>query len=74
MASLLYDVAAVSSGYEVDDPGAFAKRVVALMSGEDLAATVADAPAAPEPEAAAAAAAPAEEAVESVEAEIIEPE
>jgi len=73
MASLLYDVAAVSSGYEVDDPGAFAKRVVALMSGEDLAATVADAPApAPEPEAAAAA--PAEEAVESVEAEVIEPE
>ena len=43
------------------------------MSGEDLAATVADAPApAPEPEAAAAA--PAEEAVESVEAEVIEPE
>ena len=73
MASLLYDVAAVSSGYEVDDPGAFAKRVVALMSGEDLAATVADAPApAPEPEAAAAA--PAEVAVESVEAEVIEPE
>ena len=72
MASLLYDVAAVSSGYEVDDPGAFAKRVVALMSGEDLAATVADAPAAPEPEADAAA--PAEEAVESVEAEVIEPE
>ena len=73
MASLLYDVAAVSSGYEVDDPGAFAKRVVALMSGEDLAATVADAPApAPEPEADAAA--PAEEAAESVEAEVIEPE
>lgn len=45
-AELLYDVAAVSSGYELTDPTAFAKRVVALMSdGEtalaDLVATVA---------------------------------
>ncbi len=32
-AQLLYDVAAVASGYEVADPGAFAKRVVAMMSG-----------------------------------------
>jgi HSP90 family molecular chaperone len=34
-AELLYDVAAVSSGYEVKDPAAFAKRVVKLMSGDD---------------------------------------
>ena len=39
-AELLYDVAVVSSGYELDDPSAFAKRVVALMEGgeEGLAA------------------------------------
>jgi len=41
-AELLYDVAAVSSGYELSDPGAFAKRVVALMgSGEEGLAAVA---------------------------------
>merc|ERR1719379_1836211 len=35
-AELLFDVAAVSSGYELTDPSAFAKRVVALMgSGEE---------------------------------------
>ena len=32
-AELLYDVAAVASGYELTNPGAFAKRVVALMEG-----------------------------------------
>jgi len=32
-AALLFDVAAVSSGYEVTDPAGFAKRVVTLMSG-----------------------------------------
>merc|ERR1719375_2263582 len=38
-AELLYDVAAVSSGYELSDPAAFAKRVVALMAnGEDALA------------------------------------
>ena len=31
-ASLLYDVAAVSSGYEIKDPADFAKRVVSLMA------------------------------------------
>ena len=43
-AELLYDVAAVSSGYEISDPAAFAKRVVALMSGGDdaLAALATD--------------------------------
>ena len=30
--TLLYDVAAMASGYEVSDPAAFAKRVVQLMS------------------------------------------
>eukprot|EP00967_Tisochrysis_lutea_P098339 scaffold145130_cov31-Tisochrysis_lutea.AAC.3 len=34
-ATLLYDVAAVSSGYEVADPSGFASRVVRLMIGED---------------------------------------
>ena len=34
-AELLYDVAAVSSGYELGDTAAFAKRIVALMSGGD---------------------------------------
>uniref|UniRef100_A0A7S2MDC2 Histidine kinase/HSP90-like ATPase domain-containing protein n=1 Tax=Haptolina brevifila TaxID=156173 RepID=A0A7S2MDC2_9EUKA len=32
-AELIYDVAAVSSGYELSDPSSFAKRVVALMDG-----------------------------------------
>jgi len=34
-ARLLYEVAAVSSGYEVQDPAGFAKRVVKLMAGDD---------------------------------------
>jgi len=38
--TLLYDVAAMTSGYEVSDPAAFAKRVVQLMS---VGATVSDA-------------------------------
>jgi len=44
-AELLYDVASVSSGYELADSAAFAKRVVALMSGGDeaLAAMAAEA-------------------------------
>jgi len=41
-ATLLYDVAAVSSGYEVADPAAFAARVVRLMTGEEPTAVVAD--------------------------------
>ena len=42
-AELLYDVAAVSSGYELGDTAAFAKRVVALMSGgDDALAALAD--------------------------------
>ena len=50
-AELLYDVASVSSGYELNGPAAFAKRVVALMaSGDDglaelLAEMKSDAPA-----------------------------
>jgi heat shock protein beta len=32
-AELLYDVAAVSSGYELAEPATFAKRIVALMGG-----------------------------------------
>jgi len=44
-AELLYDVAAVSSGYELDDPAAFAKRVVALMEdGEEALAAVSPPP------------------------------
>merc|ERR1719311_1512962 len=36
-ASLVFDVAAVSSGYEIKDTGAFATRVIALMSeGVDM--------------------------------------
>jgi len=31
-AELLYEVAVVSSGYEIADPGAFAKRITALMA------------------------------------------
>jgi HSP90 family molecular chaperone len=41
-ATLLYDVAAVSSGYEVADPAAFASRVVRLMTGDEPAAVVTD--------------------------------
>ena len=56
---LLYDVAAISSGYELSDPAAFTKRVIALMgSGEaglaalaTEAAAAAPEPAAPEAEA-----------------------
>ena len=40
-AELLYDVAAVASGYELTNPGAFASRVVALMEGgEDALAAL----------------------------------
>jgi len=35
-ARLLYDVAAVSSGYEIKDAAAFSRRVVQLMAGEAL--------------------------------------
>jgi len=38
--TLLYDVAAMTSGYEVGDPAAFAKRVISLMSND---VTVSDA-------------------------------
>ena len=31
-ASLVFDVASVSSGYEIKDTGAFATRLIALMS------------------------------------------
>ena len=73
-AELLYDVAAVASGYELTNPGAFAKRVVALMEGgeESLAAlealeaaAVASAEAAAVSEAAPPAAADAEAEVET---------
>ena len=52
-ASLLYDVAAVSSGYEIKDPADFARRVVSLMAEgvvmEDVAgATTESAPTAAE--------------------------
>jgi heat shock protein beta len=48
-AELLYDVAAVSSGYELNDTAAFAKRVVALMSdGEDALADLVGAAPGPE--------------------------
>jgi len=33
LASTLYDVAAMSSGYDIEDPAAFTKRVLALMMG-----------------------------------------
>ena len=72
-AELLFDVAAISSGYELTDPSAFAKRVVALMGGgEDGLAAMAtaveeEAPAAEE-------AAPAEEAEAAEEDKPIEPE
>jgi heat shock protein beta len=36
MANLIYDVAAISSGYDVAEPASFAKRVIALMAGEEL--------------------------------------
>merc|ERR1711972_401755 len=32
-ANLLFDVAATASGYEVEDTGAFSKRIIALMEG-----------------------------------------
>jgi len=45
-ATLLYDVAAVSSGYELADPAAFAARVVTLMTGEAEEAAEEEPPAA----------------------------
>merc|ERR1719424_2267733 len=45
-ASLVFDVAAVSSGYEIKDTAAFATRVISLMSsssGVDMVAWLADA-------------------------------
>jgi heat shock protein beta len=45
-AELLYDIAAISSGYELNDPAAFTKRVVALMGAgeEGLAALALEVP------------------------------
>jgi len=65
---LLYDVAALASGYSIDDPAAFAVRVSALMASDAVAvapagpsdAQVVDAPAAAE-------VAPAAEVAEAVE-------
>lgn len=38
-AMLLYDIAALTGGYSIDDPGAFAKRVTGMLAerivGED---------------------------------------
>jgi len=31
---LLYDVARITSGYEISDSGEFAKRVMSLMTGD----------------------------------------
>ena len=43
-ASLVFDVAAVSSGYEIKDTAAFATRVISLMSeGVDMAGWLKDA-------------------------------
>ena len=49
-AELLFDVAAISSGYELNDPAAFTKRVIAIMSDGDagLAALATEPPAAEE--------------------------
>jgi len=46
-AQLLHEVAVVSSGYEIADPGAFAKRITALMADGEagLAALSVSAPA-----------------------------
>jgi HSP90 family molecular chaperone len=69
-ATLLYDVAAVSSGYEVADPAAFASRVVRLMTGEEPLPEAAAEPAA---EAAAEPAASAASPAKSSEGEDDEP-
>merc|ERR1719424_1514809 len=59
-ATLLYDVAAVSSGYELADPAAFAARVVTLMTGEAEEAAEEEPPAADAPAPAVPSEAPAE--------------
>mmetsp|Transcript_10625 Transcript_10625/g.19646 ORF Transcript_10625/g.19646 Transcript_10625/m.19646 type:complete len:802 (-) Transcript_10625:101-2506(-) len=59
-AELLYDVAAMSSGWDLDDPTQFSKRIVALMEGgEDALAALGDTAEAAAPAPAPAAAAPA---------------
>mmetsp|Transcript_127552 Transcript_127552/g.231945 ORF Transcript_127552/g.231945 Transcript_127552/m.231945 type:complete len:812 (+) Transcript_127552:85-2520(+) len=81
-ANLLYDVAAVSSGYEIEDTGSFAKRVVALMGSGDeglrslsteTPAPETAAPKTPEPEpaAAGAAAAPEKEEDKPIDPEVL---
>ena len=75
-ASLLYDVAAVSSGYEIKDPADFAKRVVSLMA-EGVVMEMEDEPAeeaAPAGATTESAPTVAEVKSEEVEVEIIPPE
>ena len=67
-AELLYDVAALTGGYTVDDPGAFAKRVVALMGAAAGSSPIDDA----EVVAAPPAASPAAEAAEVAEVAEVE--
>ena len=70
-AELLHDTAVVSSGYEISDPAAFAKRITALMADGEagLAALATAAAATGTAEAAAASAA---EATVTTEAEVAE--
>ena len=67
-AELLYDVAALTGGYTIDDPGAFAKRVVALMGAAAGSSPIDDA----EVVAAPPAASPAAEAAEVAEVAEVE--
>ena len=46
-ALLMYDVASLTCGYDLDDPSAFAQRVTRMMASTATAPAVADAPAAP---------------------------
>jgi hypothetical protein len=75
-ACLLFDVAAVSSGYEIKDPADFAKRVVSLMA-EGVVMEMEDEPAeeaAPAGATTESAPTVAEVKSEEVEVEIIPPE
>ena len=64
---LMYDVAALTGGYTIEDPGAFATRVISLMGDKAGGASIANA------EVVASSDDAADEPTETAEVEVVEP-
>eukprot|EP00545_Synedropsis_sp_CCMP1620_P006797 CAMPEP_0119025512 /NCGR_PEP_ID=MMETSP1176-20130426/33865_1 /TAXON_ID=265551 /ORGANISM="Synedropsis recta cf, Strain CCMP1620" /LENGTH=772 /DNA_ID=CAMNT_0006981059 /DNA_START=19 /DNA_END=2337 /DNA_ORIENTATION=- len=70
-ALLMYDVASMTSGYDVTDMSSFAKRVMKIMASEEMSNGVADAVVVTEPEVVVAEEVAATEPEEEVAAEVV---